>query len=131
MSTYKEIGKLLFAGILLAVLTIALGPVMPVQAAEPLAVVSESPTVIQIYNVSNKDLALTVSANTGAYAQTDIPVGDTFSFVLNDGKGPLPDGRYKYELMTIPQSDGEQLEAQTGSFSIVNGDIVPYVRPAR
>lgn len=97
-----------------------------VWADEPLAIVRTSPSGIVFQNVSSEDLALTVSSKTGVYAQMDISAGENKSFVPNDANGLLPDGQYKYELMTIPKANMEQLKAQRGYFEITNGLIVPH-----
>jgi hypothetical protein len=128
MNTYKDVGKLVIAGILFTALIVVFGTVAPVKADESLAIVEAGPSNIIINNISTKNLALTVSGDTGFYAQTDIGAGESMSFVAGDANGPLADGRYKYELMTIPEADGEKLEAQTGSFKIVHGLIVPHAR---
>ncbi len=128
MNIYKQIGRLFFVAALLAVMVISFGPVAPVRADEPLADVQTSPTNIAINNLSGKTLALTVSGDSGFYAQADIGAGESMSFVTSTADGPLVDGQYKYELMTTSGSDGAQLKAQTGSFKIVNGLIVPHVK---
>jgi len=131
MNVYKQIGRLFFVAALLAVMVVAFGPVAPVRADEPLADVQTGPTSIVINNLSGKTLALTVSGDSGFYAQADIGAGESMSFAAGDANGPLADGQYKYELMTTSESDGEQLKAQRGSFKIANGLIVPYVQPKR
>jgi len=130
MNVYKQIGRLFFVAALLAVMVVAFGPVAPVRADEPLADVQTGPTSIVINNLSGKTLALTVSGDSGFYAQTDIGAGESMSFAAGDANGPLADGQYKYELMTT-SADGEQLKAQRGSFKIADGLIVPNVQRKR
>ncbi len=91
-----------------------------VYADENLAIVQISTSGITAQNVSNGDLALTLSGNTGVYEQADISVGGSAS--LTDDN-PLPDGQYKYELRTITDSYKDAL-VQNGHFQIISGAIV-------
>jgi hypothetical protein len=110
----------------------------------PLANVQSSSSQIFFDPVlANENLSLTVGGEGGFYAQRDFNAGETPSFQT----GSLPDGNYKYELRTIPETDlealaeaeqngdeqriaeitraeQEQMIVQSGGFQIVDGVIV-------
>lgn len=113
-------------------------------ADQPVATVSLSSTEIFFDPVlANENLSLTVGGVGGFYVQMDFAAGETPSFQT----GSLPDGNYKYDLRTIPETDvealaeaeqngdeqsileitraeQEQMIVQSGGFQIVYGVIM-------
>jgi len=113
-------------------------------ADEPVATVSLGSSEIFFDPVlTGENLSLTVGGEGGLYVQMDFNDGETPSFQTSS----LPDGNYKYELRTIPETDlealaeaeqngdvqsiaensraeQEQMIVQSGSFEIVGGQII-------
>jgi len=116
--------------------------------SDPVADTDWGQTSIGFQMKVNQATALTVSGP-GVYLQMDFNAGKTPGFLaVDEANNPLPDGRYIYELRTIPEEDQsalveadrsgdtrrlaeifrarkEKTLVQSASFEIVSGQIVP------
>ena len=114
-------------------------------ADEPVANVSFGSSEIFFDPVlTGENLSLTVGGGGGLYVQMDFYAGETPFFQTSS----LPDGNYKYELRTIPETnlealaeaeqngdtqrvreisrtEQEQMIVQSGGFQIENSVIIP------
>jgi hypothetical protein len=116
-------------------------------AVEPVATFAVEGQTLTFAPKVPDGLMLTVSGPLGFLSSREFPAGAQATFVLVAANGPLPDGRYKYELRTQPQVDQQlmaiaqesgderlqqeldreeqtRVKVQAGQFDVVGGTAV-------